>query len=95
MTASTGVVTETVQCWASLSSTAALHPFWSPREEIGKMAWVLLILEGCSPEMHSNKLVIWTSRSQVRGINQGLTKMEEVPTSFGGEEKRASYTEKH
>lgn len=51
MTASTGVVTEMVQFWALLSSTAALHPFRSPKEEIGNMAWVLLALEGCSPKI--------------------------------------------
>ena len=56
MTASEGVVTEMVQDWASLSSTSALHHFWSPRLEIGNVAWVMLALEGCSPAVTHRRI---------------------------------------
>lgn len=56
MTAFEGVVTEMVQDWVSLSSTIALHHFWSLRLEIGNVAWVPLALEGCSPELTHRRI---------------------------------------
>lgn len=46
MTASVGAVTEMVQEYGSLSTTAAFHHLGSPRLEIGNVAWVLLVAEG-------------------------------------------------
>jgi hypothetical protein len=75
MTASAGEVTEMVQNWSSLSLTTALHCFWSPREEMGNVAWVLSVWEGCLPAITEWWIRHLNFLSQVRVIKSGYYKV--------------------